>query len=94
MREVKFLILSIDWSLARVTIKTVKEGELAKNPSGRMNMKATVELIGLLIPGKGRHNGLGVGRMDAGAMSRECGELLSGLIPLIIGVLHIITDHA
>ena len=88
------MILSIGWSPARVMIKTVKEGELAENPNGRMNMKATVELIGLLIPGKGGHNGLGVGRMDAGAMSSECGELRSGLILLIFGVLRIITDHA
>ena len=88
------MILSIGWSPARVMIKTVKEGELAKNPNGRMNMKAIVELIGLLIPGKGGHNGLGVGRMDAGAMSSECGELRSGLILLIFGVLRIITDHA
>jgi hypothetical protein len=94
MQEAKSLILSIGWSPARVMIKTVKEGELAKNPNGRMNMKATVELIGLLIPGKGRHNGLGVGRMDAGAMTSECGELRSGLILLIFGVPHIITDHA
>jgi hypothetical protein len=62
------LILSIGWSLARATTKTAKEGELTKNPSGRMS-------IGLLIPGKGRYYGVGVGvgRMGAGATSRECG---------------------
>jgi hypothetical protein len=29
--------------------------------------------IGLLIPGKGRHNGVGVGRIGAGPTGRECG---------------------
>ena len=54
------MIPSIGWSLTRITTKTAKEGELIKNPSGRMS-------IGLLIPGKGRYNRVGVGRIGAGA---------------------------
>jgi hypothetical protein len=51
--------------------------------------------IGFLIPGKGRHNGVGVGRMGAAATSRECDEIQSGLVPTYYGdsgILHIITD--
>ena len=75
------MILSIGWSLAKVTTKITREGELTKNPSGRMS-------IG--FPGKGRHNRVGVGRMGAAATSRECGEIQSGWFPLTMGILHII----
>jgi len=73
------VILSIGWSLMRVTTKTAKEGEVTKNPGGRMS-------IGLLIPGKGRHNGVGVGRMTAAATSRECGEIQNGMVPTYYGI--------
>ena len=65
------MILSIGWSFARATTETAKEGELTKSPSGRMS-------IG--FRGKGRHNRVGVGRIGAGATSRECDEILSSPI--------------